>query len=840
MKKLDRRAFLRQTAALGTAIPVISCRNIQEVRSGFASGFASAWHREFDQAWLGREFWSNPLQDWRIAAGRLECRSSGGGRNVHILTHQLGVREHPFALSVRLGLITRGGSGSAGFRIGVHDLVNDYRGNLCWGRGVDAGVNLDGRIFIGAVHAPLDPTDFTDLALTLEASPLEGGQYRLLLECKDRAGLRLGSVETNVPAASLLGNLCLVNNFDDKIKNGSRFWFNRWQGTGGRIESKPDQSFGPILWSMYTVSDSRGPDGQVLKLSAQMPPVAKESSQSVLLEVKGSGGTWSSVGEEMIDPDSRTATFEKRRWDSSSSVEYRLSYLLKFKDGSSELCQRFGIIRAEPRGRSLVFAPLTCQHFDGFPYAPLAEQLRGIDPDLVYFSGDQIYEVNGHFWIVRSPVDDSILCYLGKYFMFGMAFGEIMRDRPTVCSPDDHDVFQPNIWGNGGNAIPYERHDAGGYVQDPRFVNMVHRSQMAHHPRFFDDTPIDQGISVFYGDLVYGRVSFALVSDRMFKSGPKDSVCDWAGRADLIEDKKYDVGRLDKPGLDLLGTRQLAFLEHWAQDWRGADMKVVLSQSPFAQVLTHSGSRHDYFQGDLDAHGWPHTARQQAIMTMRKAFPLHVTGDQHITTMMQYGVEHQRDSCWSLCVPAISVGWQRWWVPDEVGIPHQNRPRHNLPNTGEYSDGLGNKIFVYAVANPEGSSHSNRYRRADIKVSGFSIVRIDPETRTYECASYRFLPSPDGRPIPFPGFPLLVHQRDNFPAQSTRRLPEVRYQDCPEPVLKVYSQKTGELIYALRLKTQSIQPWAYSDAAHKVVIGDPDQDDWLTFINQSPRTSDEA
>ena len=29
-------------------------------------------------------------------------------------------------------------------------------------------------------------------------------------------------------------------------------------------------------------------------------------------------------------------------------------------------------------------------------------------------------------------------------------FGDMIRNRPTVCIPDDHDVGQPNIWGNGG------------------------------------------------------------------------------------------------------------------------------------------------------------------------------------------------------------------------------------------------------------------------------------------------------------------------------------------------------------------------------------------------------
>ena len=40
--------------------------------------------------WLGEEYWANPLQDWRIAHGRIECTNAALDRNVHLLTRQLG------------------------------------------------------------------------------------------------------------------------------------------------------------------------------------------------------------------------------------------------------------------------------------------------------------------------------------------------------------------------------------------------------------------------------------------------------------------------------------------------------------------------------------------------------------------------------------------------------------------------------------------------------------------------------------------------------------------------------------------------------------------------------
>ena len=54
----------------------------------FAAGaqFRSGWPKDAERVWVGPEYWSNRLQDWRIKDGRLECVTSGGDRNVHLLT----------------------------------------------------------------------------------------------------------------------------------------------------------------------------------------------------------------------------------------------------------------------------------------------------------------------------------------------------------------------------------------------------------------------------------------------------------------------------------------------------------------------------------------------------------------------------------------------------------------------------------------------------------------------------------------------------------------------------------------------------------------------------------
>jgi hypothetical protein len=142
---------------------------------------------------------------------------------------------------------------------------------------------------------------------------------------------------------------------------------------------------------------------------------------------------------------------------------------------------------------------------------------------------------------------------------------------------------------------------------------------------------------------------------------------------------------------------------------------------------------------------------------------LHVNGDQHLATLAQYGVGQQRDSMWSFCTPAIAAGYPRWWRPDVAGMPHTKRPKHGLANTGEFLDGFGNKVYVYAVGNPEVGQATNRYDRAHEKGSGFGFITFDPAKKTYTVESFRFLIDPtDGKASnQFPGWPVTIHQTEN-------------------------------------------------------------------------------
>ena len=78
---------------------------------------------------------------------------------------------------------------------------------------------------------------------------------------------------------------------------------------------------------------------------------------------------------------------------------------------------------------------------------------------------------------------------------------------------------------------------------------------------------------------------------------------------------------------------------------------------------------------------------------MRKGFALHICGDQHLGSTVQYGIDGFRDAGYALCVPSVANVWPRRWFPPQPGRNHQEgKPRY----TGEYRDGFGNRITVHA------------------------------------------------------------------------------------------------------------------------------------------------
>ena len=567
-------------------------------------------------------------------------------------------------------------------------------------------------------------------------------------------------------------------------------WWKPKDGKPPRLMVERDQV---IAFAVYT--HDRG----VLKLTAQMYPLLPEESRDVHLDLERNGA-WQEVKTEQVHELGWSAHFRLDHPDNTKSVRYRIRH--------GEKAEFIGTIRKDPVDKDvLVVGTLSCNSSrTPGPRAKIVDNLLRQDPDLLFFAGDQSYHHTQHTY---------------GWIEFGTQFRDLLKDRPTITIPDDHDVGQANIWGEGGKVASAPTGPDGGYFYPPKYVNMVQRCQTWHLPDPYDATPIQQGITVYYTRLRVGNIDFAIVEDRKFKSGPEGKIPKMGPRPDHINDPKYDRKSVDLDGLVLLGDRQLKFLHEWGQDWTGADMKCVLSQTAFCGAVHLHGTPNNRLLADLDSNAWPQTGRRKALEEIRRAWAPHLCGDQHLAVVVKHGIEQPGDGPYAFTSPAIvNTIYGRWWHPlDEQAGPHAV-PDSPLPWTGDYQDGLGNWIRMLAYANP--TNRKNEQERGD----GYGLVRFNKTNRkiTFECWP-RFADVRDGDQAQYPGWPITIDMADNDGRVAVDHLPIPEIQNASgekisDGVVQVSNEATGEILYTVRLHPTIKSLPVYAKGNYVVRVGE--------------------
>ena len=513
-------------------------------------------------------------------------------------------------------------------------------------------------------------------------------------------------------------------------------WWNRSANPIIDLKIPRDQV---VCFGIYTVHD------RILKLTAQLYPLYPKETREVRLEIE-KNGVWTEIGRKNVNDLGWSTSFRIENWDDASDFKYRLLH--------GEKATFEGLIRKSPGEKDeITVAALSCNSNKDRGLRP--EYTRNInhqDPDLIFFAGDQSYDHTQH---------------TAAWLKFGLAFRETFRNRPCITIPDDHDIGQGNLWGEGGKIAKAEAGHDGGYFYHHEYVKMVERQQTAHLPDPYDPTPVDQGIGVYYTSLMLGGVDFAIIEDRKFKTGPLGRHPMTGPRPDHILDPKYDPKVIDTPGLQLLGERQEKFLAAWGKQREGVSMKAVLSQTGFCGGAHLHGKLTNRLHADLDSNGWPQTGRNKALELIKNANAVHIAGDQHIATLVRHGISEHGDGPWAFVVPAIVNNYYgRWWWPED------ERPGNNpiagspLPWTGEYLDGFNNKITMVAYANPDPERSKFTDKPADEKnpnatqegwADGYGLIRFKKSSGevTFECWP-RFADVSKAGAKQFPGWPVRV------------------------------------------------------------------------------------
>lgn len=533
-----------------------------------------------------------------------------------------------------------------------------------------------------------------------------------------------------------------------------------------------------ICFALYTVHD------ETLKLTAQLYPLNSSDSKTVRLEIE-KGGQWVEVAQATVIESGWTAPFRVEDWDDSKELKYRVAH------GPEATYD--GTIRSNPVDKDeIIVAGFTGNsihpgHGGDISRQDIIDNVNKIDADVLFFSGDQVYDHNRHY---------------AAWLKFGRDFGAIIKDRPTLCLPDDHDAGQPNLWGESGKISTLSGAADGGYSRPGVYVQEVERAQTSHLPDPVDPHKIGQGIGVYFTNLNWGNVDFAILEDRKFKTGPAGRVPKQGPRPDHIRNPEYDPASVDVPGAVLMGERQLKFIDEWSQDWRQADMKVALSQTIFCGGAHIHGSANGRLHADMDSNGWPQSGRNRALAALRKAFAFHCAGDQHLATIFHHGIDEHRDAIWSFCVPSIANLYLRWWEPLEPG---ENREPGAPEYTGDSLDGFANKVTNYAAANPEKKPAGNLL---NTRAAGYGIVRLNTKTRqiTMECWP-RNVDITDPAAKQYPGWPRTISQFDNYNPPSWGQLGELTF-DVEDPVVQLIDAETNEILYTVRANGKTFTPGA--------------------------------
>jgi hypothetical protein len=293
-------------------------------------------------------------------------------------------------------------------------------------------------------------------------------------------------------------------------------------------------------------------------------------------------------------------------------------------------------------------------------------------------------------------------------------------------------------------------------------------------------------------------------------------------------DSDFDTTVLDKPGLELLGERQMTFLEDWASDYRNADMKAVLSQTPFGAVATTHGSASGRLAADMDANGWPQTPRNESLKVIRKAHAVMIHGDQHLATLVHHGTDDWNDSGWSYAAPGIANGYKRIWDPLKPG---KNRQPDYPEYTGEFLDGFRNKVTVWAAnnrvdtANPDFKLEStSMIDKLNSTGSGYGIIRFDKENLETTIESwpvYESITDADDDLEQHPGWPKTLTLDDQYARPAVAFLPAIEIEEGETPAIQVIHEGSGEVLYTRRAKAPGFRPKVFdTEETYTVIVGE--------------------
>jgi len=170
--------------------------------------------------------------------------------------------------------------------------------------------------------------------------------------------------------------------------------------------------------------------------------------------------------------------------------------------------------------------------------------------------------------------------------------------------------------------------------------------------------------------------------------------------------------------------------------------------------------------------------------------------------------------------------------------PGKNREPGAPEYTGEFLDGLGNKITMLAVANPTPEENNDKLTT---RAAGFGVVKFNTKTReiTLECWP-RNVDISDPRAKQYPGWPRTINQQDNYGRKPVAYLPTIQVEGMMNPVVQVIDESNGEIVYTLRINGTSFTPKIFKKEKYTIKIGEQGTDRMKTLTGVEPLAAGES
>jgi hypothetical protein len=161
--------------------------------------------------------------------------------------------------------------------------------------------------------------------------------------------------------------------------------------------------------------------------------------------------------------------------------------------------------------------------------------------------------------------------------------------------------------------------------------------------------------------------------------------------------------------------------------------------------------------------------------------------------------------------------------------------------TGRYFDGLGNRVTVHAVSNPyiSGKEPARLHDRAP----GYGIVRFNKKTQLISIECWPRYSDPESfEPEQYPGWPITISMEENYGREARAWLPAINVSGLERPpVIQVIDERSGEIVYTLRVRDSVYQPKVFKSGTYTLHVGEPGTDKMkaLTGIRSGTREQQE-